>query len=137
MAGNVAEQRWRDGEIKDAHRLAALNRGLQALEPVTAPCINFQIGKPRQKPCQFGLIDFLLLDVIADRPGGKIAKAVIAQSRARCTYNARRLAELPGFLALVERRQQLAFGKIACRTEDDEIEGIDGNGLAGHEYSPP
>ena len=35
-------------------------------------------------------------------------------------------------LALVERRQQLALGEVAGAAEDDEVEWIDGNDLAGH-----
>ena len=32
----------------------------------------------------------------------------------------------------VQRRQELAFGEIAGRAEHDEVEGIDGDDLAGH-----
>jgi hypothetical protein len=42
---------------------------------------------------------------------------------------------LPGKLALVERRQELPLGEVAGAAEDDEIEGLDGDGLAGHDLS--
>ena len=38
-------------------------------------------------------------------------------------------------LAVVERRQQLALGKVAGAAENDEVERIDGDDLACHGLS--
>ena len=38
-------------------------------------------------------------------------------------------------LAMVERGQKLAFRQIAGAAENDEVERIDGNDLAGHGLS--
>ena len=41
--------------------------------------------------------------------------------------------DLSGAVALEERRQQLAVGEIAGTAENDQLKGIDGNGLCSHE----
>ena len=52
--------------------------------------------------------------------------------RTRGADDAGRLGKLVVALAVIERRQQLALGKVAGAAENDEIERIDGDDLACH-----
>src|SRR5688572_7309682 len=70
--------------------------------------------------------------MLLDRLAGKFLEFIIGQLGTRRADDACRFGELVVALAMVESRQQLAFGEVARAPENDEVERLDGNDLAGH-----
>ena len=63
---------------------------------------------------------------------GQVAEFVVGEPAAGDADDARPVGHLPGGVAVVERRQQLAAGEVAGGAEDDEVERIDRDHARGH-----
>ena len=105
---------------------------LQLVEAVARHRIDRDVAEALQEGLELPLVDLARLHMLGNRLAGEFAVVVVGQLGARRADDARRLGELAGALALVERRQQLALGKVAGAAEDDEVERFDGDDLAGH-----
>src|SRR5699024_7174668 len=112
--------------------VAVADRRLQLVETVAAPGVGGNVGQPRDEAVELLLVDLLGRDMLADRLAGITAIVLVGQLGARGADDARRLGELPRLLPIIEGRQQFALGEVAGAAEDDEIEWLDGNDLAGY-----
>src|SRR5690606_16740510 len=97
--------------------------------------IHRDVGEPLQEPVQLRSVDFRRGHVFDDGLLRQLPELVVIHLRARRANDAGRLAELTCALALVERRQQLALGKVSGRSEDNKIKGFNRNYLARHAHT--
>ena len=73
--------------------------------------------------------------MVENRLPGESLEFLVGHFRARRSDDPRRFGKLVVALAMIERRQELAFRQIAGTAENDEVERVDGNDLAGHGLS--
>ncbi len=132
IAGDIAEQSWRDGEIEHADCFVAADRLFQLRKTVAVLGIHRNIRQPGEEPLDLIADRVFGLYVLGDRLAGEGAKLVVAHLGARCADDSGRFGKLAGALAVVERRQELALGEVAGAAKNDEIERFDGDDLAGH-----
>jgi hypothetical protein len=84
---------------------------------------------------QFARVGVCGLHVLGQRFAGKVAKFGVAHLGARRADDAGRIGKLVVELTMIQRRQQLALGKVAGTAKDDEIKRVDGDDLACHRRS--
>ena len=132
LDGEFAEQRRADREIIGALALPVIRElRLQIVPALVGFGVDGDVTELRQEFREFLLVE-IFLDELLQRLAGELAILVIAHLRAGGADDAGLVDDLSADLAVIERRQQFAFGEVAGASEDDVIEGIDGNDLSGH-----
>ena len=98
--------------------------------------IDRYVVQPLQEPCDFPLVEFLGFQIFGERLAGEIPVLFVIEFRSGGPDDTGGFRKLTGNLSVIERRQELAFGKVAGSSEDHVIERIDRNGLTAHRLIP-
>ena len=136
-AADRVEEVGADGEIEGADLVAALRKERGQLVP--ARLAGRIDGDMRQQAEEAG--DDRIVAVgrgqeLLERLAHGRAVGVVRNLAARDRDDAAAVGDLAVLQAVVERRQQLATGKIAGPAEDDVVEGWNGNDAIGHGGAP-
>ena len=133
LVGDVAEDGRGNREIEGADDvLAAVEHGLELVPALVRLGIDRDVKDARQELRDLCLFQFLGFQMLFQRRKGELPVFVVGHRRTRGADDAGRLGQLAGKLAVVERRQELAFRKVAGASEHDIVKRLDGDDLAAH-----
>ncbi len=131
----VAEDRRPDRQVEGAHPVIIAQQRLEFVPALFGLGINRNVVQALDELLDLPVIAIGFLDVLVQRLTGEVAELVRAHVGARRADDARAADDLAVRSAVVKRRDQLAFGKVAGTAENDIVERIDRNDLAGHGLS--
>ena len=131
--GEVSEQSGADGKIEGADAIVAcrIEKIAQFSPAGILLGVDLAIVQAGEEAVEGGLVDIALGDMLLERAAGEVAIVVVGKIGAGGADDPRALGDLAVLVAVVERRQKLALGQIAAAAENDVIEEVDGDDLAG------
>src|SRR5690606_24745757 len=122
-----------NGQIEGSNTiLAFIEQFLEFVPPLVGLGIDGNVEETLAELLDSGIVVFAWFEVRLQGLACKVTILIVREGATGRADDAGGLQELTLDLAMIKRRKQLTFSKIAGAAEDDAIKGIDRDDLAAH-----